>query len=288
MNRIPPLFDLGKRPLIMGIMNVTPDSFSGDGIMVSDDYVSAAVRQAINMMNDGADILDIGGESSRPGADPISVEEEINRTVPVIGAIREKLGGRIALSIDTTKPAVAEAAIISGVNILNDISGMNADDRLYKLAVDSGAYIVLMHNRSASDLVKKDVVVGGEYVAPDYTDVVADVISDLEKMVERAKLAGVPQNRIIVDPGLGFGKTVEQNLRLINEVDKIKRIGYPVLVGPSRKSFIGKVLNVSVSDRLEGTATAVAISAMRGADILRVHDVKSMSRVVKMMLAIVA
>jgi dihydropteroate synthase len=266
-----------KRPLIMGVINVTPDSFSGDGLMAHADYVAAATDQAARMIDEGADILDIGGESSRPGAIPISVEEEIRRTVPVISAIR-KTSGSCPIAIDTVKAAVAEAALKAGADIINDVSPLK-DPAMAPLAKKHDCHIILMHNRSDPKAIAQNRTIGGEYRAPEYTDVVEDVKRDLIEHAETALKAGIMKNKIILDPGLGFGKSVTQNFALVRHLQRLKDIGYPVLLGPSRKSFVGKALNSPVGERLEGTAALVAIATFLGTDIIRVHDVGFMARV---------
>jgi dihydropteroate synthase len=280
------LSELGKRPLVMGVLNVTPDSFSGDGVMKDGvDVLAVALARAEQMIRDGADILDVGGESSRPGFEPVNAKEEIRRVVPVIEALRLRFA-HVPVSVDTTKPAVAEAALDAGVCIINDISGERQDRAMLELAAHRGAYLVLMHNGSEVDAVVSDARLGGMYEACASHDIVADVRCQLTEQAERALATGVKRERILLDPGLGFGKTVEQNLRLINEMDKLVALGFPVLAGPSRKSFIGRTLDTLVGERLEGTAAVVAACVMRGAAVLRVHDVKEMARVVKMTAAI--
>jgi dihydropteroate synthase len=268
-----------KRPLIMGIVNVTPDSFSGDGLMTQGDFTGTAVALAEKMLEEGADILDIGGESSRPGAVPISTEEEIRRAVPVITAIRKQLGPDCVISIDTVKANVAAAALNAGVNIINDISAMRSDHEMASVAAKHGCPIILMHNRGNAEAVRRDTTIGGQYEAAAYGDIIEEVRRDLADRAEAAQRAGIARDKIILDPGLGFGKTVAQNLALIRHLDRLKALGYPVLVGPSRKSFIGQLLNKPVGERLEGTAALVAIAAFLGADIIRVHDVGFMTRV---------
>ena len=274
-----------SRPLIMGIINITPDSFSGDGLLLHADYVSQAVAQAQQMMADGADILDIGGESSRPGSAPVSAEEEIQRVVPVIAALKKALGTPL-IAVDTVKADVAERAIQAGASIINDISALGHDARMSEIVAHYGATVVLMHNRAAENAVSFDAKTGGQYDAPPYQDVVADVVRELEARVDFALKACVAKDKIILDPGIGFGKTPEQNLALISQLGRIKALGFPVLMAPSRKSFIGQVLDVPVDERLEGTAACVAVSVFLGADIVRVHDVKFMARVVKMAAAL--
>lgn len=269
------------RPLVMGIVNVTPDSFSGDGLLHAADYVAASVRQAQQMLDDGAHILDVGGESSRPGAEPVSAAEEIRRVVPVIEALI-KSGIAAPIAVDTIKAEVAEAALQAGATIINDISALQADARMASLVARFGAHVVLMHNASRADAVRRDATVGGEYKGAIEGDSVEVVRQDMARAADRAMQAGIAADKIMLDPGIGFGKTLEQNLALVNRADDLKRLGYPVLAGPSRKSFIGRALDLPVDSRLEGTAACVAIAALRGVDIIRVHDVQFMARVAKM------
>ncbi|MFA5041380.1 MAG: dihydropteroate synthase [Bdellovibrionales bacterium] len=272
-------------PLVMGIINVTPDSFSGDGLLHGDRYVEAALARAEQMVADGADILDIGGDSSRPGSVSVSTEEEIRRVIPVISAIKNKLG-TATIAVDTVKADVAELSLREGASIVNDISALAGDTRMSKVIVNHNASVVLMHNRAKAENVSRDEKIGGQYDAPKYEDAVTDVAHDLKSSVALALEAGIAKNKIILDPGIGFGKTPEQNLALIAQLDIIKTLGFPVLVGPSRKSFIGRILDTSVDERLEGTAACVAVSVMKGADIIRVHDVKFMTRIIKMTAAL--
>lgn len=303
-------------PLVMGIVNVTPDSFSGDGVMASraqsaqsaqsakdtqgangvtfvdQAVLDQAVAQAMRMLDEGADLLDIGGESSRPGFTPVSADEEIRRIEPVVRALR-KAGVRAPISVDTTKPEVACAALRAGADIVNDISGDNVDPALFSLVRESSARLVLMHNGAVNGLVSRDDRLGGMYLAQaqDHLQartIVERVLTGLKGMVERALAAGIAPERLILDPGLGFGKTVEENLCLLHALDRIVALGLPVLAGPSRKSFIGRTLDLPVSDRLEGTAACVAVCVLRGAAMVRVHDVKAMARVVRMTHAIAA
>jgi dihydropteroate synthase len=276
------VFDNNKKPLVMGVINVTPDSFSGDGVMAQGDHAKAAGELANRMIAEGADILDIGGESSRPGAAAISAEEEKRRVVPVIAAIR-KIAPSLPLAVDTVKAEVAAAALDAGATIINDISALAADADMAKLVAKRGTYVVLMHNRSNAGAVAYDAKIGGQYEAPGYANIVEDVAADLERRIAAARAAGIAANKIIADPGLGFGKTVEQNCALINRLDRLKaRLKCPILIGPSRKSFIGHALDQPVEGRLEGTAATVAIGVLRGADIVRVHDVGFMARVAAM------
>jgi dihydropteroate synthase len=269
---------------MMGVINLTPDSFSGDGI-AGDDLVARALTQAETMIRDGAAMLDIGGESSRPGAAPVSAEEEMRRTIPVIIAIRAKFPETV-IAIDTIKAVVADAALEAGATIVNDISALAADENMAALVSRRGARVVLMHNSSRPGDVTHDPRLGSQFEADEGGDIVAKVTRELMQRVDIARQAGVSADKIILDPGLGFGKTVAQNLALINHVDRFKDLGFPVLMGPSRKSFIGRVLDLPIDSRLEGTAAAVAICTLRGADIIRVHDVQFMARVARMTAAI--
>jgi dihydropteroate synthase len=275
-----------RHPLIMGILNVTPDSFSGDGLLTQKDYVAAATAQAERMLDEGADILDIGGESSRPGATLISAEEEIRRIVPVVEAIRQKRGDTAMIAIDTVKARVADAALQAGATIINDISALDGDPAMAAVIARHGCPVVLMHNRSHAEAVTQEARIGGQYSASSYSAIVEDVKRDLMASVGKARIAGIAGDKIILDPGLGFGKSVAQNLALLKHIGDIKELGFPVLIGPSRKSFIGKTLDLPVNERLEGTAATVALSAFLGADIIRVHDVKFMARAAKMAAAI--
>ena len=272
---------LGSRTLVMGILNLTPDSFSGDGLAAVEDPVDAALRQAERFLKEGADILDVGGESTRPGAAPVSAEEEAARVLPVIRALAERLPEAV-ISVDTSKASVAEAALEAGAHLLNDVWGLRADPRLGAVAARRDAPVILMHNRSTPNSAEVRARLGGRYVGVEYEDLLGEVTSELLESVALARQAGIPDENIILDPGIGFGKTVEQNLRLLNRLDAIRALGYPVLVGPSRKSFIGYTLDLPPDQRVEGTAAAVAVSILRGADIIRVHDVLAMTRVARM------
>lgn len=275
-------FDWRQRTYVMGILNATPDSFSGDGLLSDGDALERAVAQARSFHEAGADIVDIGGESTRPGAAVIGPEEEMRRIVPVIAAVRAALPG-IAISADTYRAAVAAAALDAGADIINDVWALRADPEMPALAAARGAAVILMHNRSRADAVETDRRAGASYAGAAYTDVVADVARDLRGLVDAAVAAGVGRDRIAVDPGIGFGKTVEQNLDLLNRIDVLKaEVGLPVLIGPSRKSFIGQVLDLPVEERLEGTAASIAAGVLRGADMVRVHDVREMVRIVRM------
>ncbi len=281
-------FVWGERAYIMGIVNVTPDSFSGDGLLGGageagaggEAVVDAAVQQALRMLDEGADILDVGGESTRPGGQPVDAQAEASRVLPVIEALRRETDAPI--SIDTYKASVARQALDAGADMINDVWGMAMDPELAPLAARRGVPVVLMHNRSKPRDAAQEARLGGRYVGVKYTDLLGDVIRELGALIEAAEEAGVARERIIVDPGIGFGKTVEQNLRLLNHLDALRVLGLPILAGPSRKSFIGYTLDLPPEERTEGTAAAVAMAVARGADIVRVHDVRVMARVARM------
>jgi dihydropteroate synthase len=276
----------GSRTYVMGILNVTPDSFSGDGILAKDDALHAAVEQARQFLADGADILDIGGESTRPGSAPVSVEDELERVIPVIQAISNEFPDAL-ISIDTYKARVAEAAFKAGAHILNDVWALRADPGLASVAADFGVPVILMHNRSNPASVEVRQQLGNAYLGSAYESLMEDVRRELLTSVDLALKAGVAESRIILDPGVGFGKTREHNLQLIDRLDEVRELGYPILLGPSRKSFIGFTLDLPPDQRVEGTAATVAIGIARGADIIRVHDVREMARVARMTDAIV-
>jgi dihydropteroate synthase len=270
----------------MGILNITPDSFSGDGLLPHSDLIEHALRQAEHFIKYHADILDVGGESTRPGSKPVTVQEEIDRVIPVIEALRTNFPESI-ISIDTTKAKVAQAGFESGAQILNDVWALRADPELASVAKNFNAPVILMHNRSNPASVEVREQLGNAYMGSEYQDLIEDVKRELLMSVEIAKKAGIEERHIVLDPGIGFGKTREHNLALINRLDQIRALGYPVLLGTSRKSFIGFTLDLPADQRVEGTAATVAIGIARGADIIRVHDVKEMSRVAKMTDAIV-
>jgi len=242
----------------MGIVNVTPDSFSGDGV----PDAGGAVEQGLRMVAEGADILDVGGESTRPGHGPVPASEELRRVLPVVTRLAREAG--VPVSIDTWKLEVAEAAVEAGATILNDVWGLQRSPGLAGLAAHHDLGLVVMHNQDGTE----------------YRDLVPDVIASLRQSVEAAQAAGVGVDRVIVDPGIGFGKTAEQNLVLLRRQEELRTLGHPILIGTSRKSFIGKLLDLPVEDRVEGTAATVAAAVLRGADIVRVHDVLAMKRVV--------
>ncbi|GJQ20597.1 MAG: dihydropteroate synthase [Bacteroidia bacterium] len=264
------VYDFSARSSIMGILNVTPDSFSDGGRYLS---VENAVARGLAMAEEGADFLDVGGESSRPGSDPVPAAEELRRILPVI----EGLAGKVAIpiSVDTWKAEVARRALEAGASIINDITAMTGDPEMIQVAAEYAEGIVLMHMKGTPQTMQKD---------PRYNDVVTEVKDFLARRAAEAKRAGIRQ--IFVDPGIGFGKSAKHNLELLRRLKDLCDIGYPVLVGPSRKSFIGAVLNLPPEDRLEGTAGAVAVSIMNGAAVVRVHDVRAMVRVARIVDAI--
>jgi len=279
----------GSRTYLMGILNITPDSFSGDGILAlsgAAGEVEAALQQAKEFLSYGADILDIGGESTRPGSEPVTAQEEAERVLPVIEAIKSELPEAL-ISVDTYKAKVAEAAFNAGAHILNDIWALRADPELASVAAAFRVPVILMHNRSNPSSVEVREQLGNAYIGSKYENLIEDVKRELLVSVDLAKKAGIEESHIILDPGIGFGKKREHNLELINRLDEIRTLGYPVLLGPSRKSFIGFTLDLPPDQRVEGTAATIAVGIVRGADIIRVHDVKEMARVAKMTDAIV-
>ena len=262
-------FRWGSRTYVMGVVNVTPDSFSGDGLGLD---VEAAVAQGRRFEEEGADILDVGGESTRPDFAPIPVEEELRRVVPVVRRLAAETA--LPVSIDTYKPEVAEAAIAAGAHLLNDVWGFRHQgdgERLARLAAQSGLPAVVMHNQRGRQ----------------FRDVIGDLLNGFRESIRIAREAGVPEERLVIDPGFGFGWDEAQNLEMLRRLAELRVLGRPVLIGTSRKSTIGKVLDLPVEERLEGTAATVAIAIANGADILRVHDVKAMVRVARMTDAIV-
>ena len=266
----PRTFAWGRRTYLMGVLNATPDSFSGDGLLAAADPVAAAVVQARRMVADGADLLDVGGASSRPGHEPVEPPEEMARVVPIIRAIVADLPA-VPISIDTTSPEVAAAALDAGAHLLNDVWGVADDPAMVRLAAARGVPIVLMHNR----------------VRPDYRDVVAEVVADLGAAVARALDAGVASDALIVDPGFGFGKTPEHNLALLANLDVLRTLVRPVLLGTSRKSTLGRLLDVSADQRVEATVATTVLGVMAGVDVVRVHDVRENARAARVADAVV-
>ena len=262
---------------MMGIINATPDSFSNDGLDSDDDPMRAAVELGRQFVADGAHLLDVGGESTRPGAAPVAAELELRRVKPVIQSLAAAVD--VPISVDTSKASVAEAALAAGASIVNDVWGLKRNGALADVVSAHGAALILMHNRSRIAEASRDRRLGGRYVESEYDELLADVCSELEESIALALDAGIADKKIILDPGIGFGKTVKQNRLLLNELGHFKELGYPLLIGPSRKSFIGYTLDLPPEDRMEGTAAAVAIGIARGADMVRVHDVRAMARV---------
>lgn len=260
-------FDTAHKCYIMGILNVTPDSFSDGGKF---NHLDAALRHTEEMIREGAAIVDIGGESTRPGHQVITDEEEISRVVPVIEAVKKHFD--VPVSIDTYKGAVAEAALQAGADLVNDIWGFKHDKRVAELTAKYGAACCLMHNRQEAV----------------YDDFQKDVVSDLEECVRIAREAGVAVDKIILDPGVGFGKTYEMNLEITNHVDILHQLGFPVLLGTSRKSMIGLTLDLPATDRVEGTLATTVIGVMKGCSFVRVHDIKENYRVIQMTEAILS
>lgn len=255
-------FTLGKRTLVMGILNVTPDSFSDGGRYNS---VEQALRHAREMVEDGADLIDIGGESTRPGHEPVSEEEELARVIPVVEALHRELP-HIPLSVDTYKAQVAREALQAGAHIINDVWGFKADGRMAQVAAEFGCPVILMHNRHDRD----------------YRDLLKDVAADLLECVEIARKAGVREDNIILDPGIGFAKDYTENLRVMRALDELVRLGYPMLLGTSRKRFIRTALDLPVDEVMLGTAATVALGIAQGCQIVRVHDVKEIKRTARM------
>ncbi|TEU02125.1 MAG: dihydropteroate synthase [Dehalococcoidia bacterium] len=259
-------FVWGRRTYVMGIVNVTSDSFSGDGLAYD---MAAAVNQAARMCRDGADIIDVGGESTRPGFQPVPADEEIRRTVPVIERLVREVD--VAVSIDTYKPEVARAALAAGAHLVNDVHGFHREPEVAAVAAELGVPAVAMHNQRGRE----------------FHDVIGDITVGLVESLRIARERGLPDERVIVDPGFNFGWTEEQALEMLRRLGELRTLGRPLLVGTSRKSTIGVVLGLPVEDRLEGTAATVALAIANGADIVRVHDVKEMVRVARMADAVV-
>ncbi|MFH1753680.1 MAG: dihydropteroate synthase [Candidatus Omnitrophota bacterium] len=257
--------DLGKRTYVMGVLNCTPDSFSDGGRFLAAD---AAFSHALKLAADGADIIDIGGESTRPGSMPVSADEELSRVIPVIRKLHGSLG--VPISIDTSKASVAREAIDNGASIINDVTGLRGDREMAHVAAECGVPLIVMHMKGAPRVMQ---------VAPIYKDLFAEITESLKRSIDTARAAGVDENNIIVDPGIGFGKTLAHNLLIIKELYRLKSLGRPIMIGLSRKSFIGEILNRAAEERLMGTASAAAISISNGADILRVHDVRKLKEV---------
>lgn len=270
------------RTKVMGILNVTPDSFSGDGLWGHDDTITHAITKARQFIHQGVDILDLGGESTRPGAAPVSLVEELSRVVPVVQAIHQEFPD-IIISIDTTKSEVAQAAIRAGASIINDVSGLLMDPEMIAVALEENVPVVIMHSQLGSGVQQFDRITP---LSTCGRSIDAEVTSDLDRMTIHAISRGLTRHHIILDPGIGFAKTPEQNLQLISNLDRIKALGYPVLLGVSRKSFIGHATGEPVEKRLAGSLAAAAVGVMNGAHIVRVHDVEETVQAMKVVDAI--
>ena len=269
------------KTLVMGIINATPDSFSGDGVYANSGTISAAVELAEAQLAAGADILDIGGESTRPGSDAVDANTEKLRILPVI----KEIAGRhpdAVLSVDTYRAEVAAVALDCGANLINDVWAAQADPEMAPLMAERGVPVILMHNRSRPNAVLSKERVGAEYIGAEYSHIVDDISAELSQVVDKLTDAKVSRRQIALDPGIGFGKSVDQNLALLKNLDVLKkRLNLPFVIGTSRKSFIGRILDLPIEERLEGTAATVAAGIMQGADIIRVHDVREMVRVAR-------
>jgi dihydropteroate synthase len=259
-------FTLGKRTLLMGVLNVTPDSFSDGGLFFDK---KTAIAHGLKMVEEGADFIDIGGESTRPGSKPLGLDEELRRVIPVIESLAKEVDAPI--SIDTYKSAVAKKAIEAGAQIINDISGLNLDPSLSQVAAKEDVPLVLMHIRGNPETMQKNI---------HYDSLFSEIIQYLRNSIQRAESAGVDPEQIIIDPGIGFGKTVEDNLLILKNLQEFKILGKPLLLGTSRKSFIGKILNADVTGRLEGTLSSIVVGALNGAHIIRCHDVLQAKRAI--------
>ncbi len=260
--------DFSKKTYIMGILNVTPDSFSEGGLYLDK---SAAIKRAIQMVEDGADIIDIGGESTRPGSEPVTIEEELRRTIPVIEVLAKE--DKVPISIDTYKSEVARRALDAGASMVNDISGLRFDPEMPNVVSEYKVPVVIMHIKGRPKDMQQN---------PVYEALIPEIMDYLREGIKIARQSGIPEDKIIIDPGIGFGKTFDHNLRIIKHLREFTFLEKPILIGPSRKAFIGKILgDVPPIERIEGTAAAVAVSIINGANIIRVHDVKEMVKVAK-------
>jgi len=269
MGRILELFgELGQRTLVMGIVNVTPDSFSDGGLYLQRER---AIAHALELVEQGADIIDVGGESTRPGAEPVPLEEELRRVIPVVEGIRKE--SDVCISVDTYKAEVAEAALAAGADMVNDVSALRFDGRMAEVIARWQAPVVLMHMRGEPRTMQQN---------PHYEDVISEIAEFLRERIAAAVAAGIPRERIIIDPGIGFGKRLEHNLEIFRRLGELKAKvqGQPLLIGPSRKSFIGELTGLPVEERLEGTIASVVAAILGGADIVRVHDVGQVKRAV--------
>ena len=259
-------YTLGKKTLLMGILNVTPDSFSDGGLFFDKEK---AISQGLRMAEEGADFIDVGGESTRPGSKPVGAEEELRRVIPVIEVLAKTV--KVPISVDTFKAAVAQKAIEAGAEIINDISGLHFDPSLARVAAKEGVPLILMHIRGTPETMQKDI---------HYDSLFSEILQYLSESVQRAESAGVDPHQIIVDPGIGFGKNLEHNLLIIKNLSELRSLGKPILVGTARKAFIGKILNADVNQRLEGTLSSIAAAVLHGAHIIRSHDVLQAKRAI--------
>ncbi|MCH9845395.1 MAG: dihydropteroate synthase [Alphaproteobacteria bacterium] len=273
-----------KNTLLMGILNITDDSFSNDGLAKASN--SKILQRVEDFLQAGAGILDIGGESTRPGASMISAEQEYQRVIPIIKAIHHHFPKAI-LSVDTMKAMVAEAAVQAGAHIVNDVTAGAHDPDMAKIVADKKSMMVLMHHSARIEAVEKDAKLGNSYQAIAQNDIMATVIQQLQVRIDAVCRAGVRREQLILDPGIGFGKTINDNLRIINQLDRLQTFGLPILLGASRKSFIGKTLGNVIDDRLMGSVVAAMVGQMRGADIIRVHDVAQTRQALTMLNAII-
>jgi len=267
-------FELGQRTWLVGVVNVTPDSFFNGGLYFEP---ARAIERALALAAEGADIIDIGGESSRPGSNPIPAKEEKKRILPVVEVLKQK--NDVLISVDTTKAEVAEAALAAGADIINDISAGRFDPRMLPVAARSGAGLILMHMKGTPRTMQ---------IAPHYDDVLGEVKGFLKERLEAAEACGVPRENVVLDPGIGFGKKLEHNLVLLNNLDAFADLERPLLVGISRKAFIGKILKLEAPDRLEGTIAAAIVSILHGASLIRVHDLQAVKRAVAVAEAIIS
>ena len=255
-----------SKTLVMGVLNLTPDSFSDGGLFTTKEK---ALDHCLKMINEGADLIDVGGESTRPGSDPLSINEELDRTIPIIEKIRSITD--CTISIDSYKSKVVEAALNVGANIVNDISGLTFDHNMAELISQKNAPIIMMHINGKPKIMQEN---------PRYDNLLKDILGFFSRQLELAQSVGIDSSKIILDPGLGFGKKVEHNFELIRKLPQICAMGFPVLVGPSRKSFIGEALNLPINDRIEGTMASITASVINGARIVRVHDIQKTRRTV--------
>jgi dihydropteroate synthase len=276
--------EIGKKTYVMGIVNLTQDSFSGDGLLKTRNPLEAALRQIEGFLKEGVDVLDLGAESTRPGAVQVSAEEEIAQLIPALSALRKE-GVSIPISIDTYKASVAKACLNEGAHIINDVWGFKKDPAMAATVAQHKATAVLMHN-VVRKMETQKTELGGRYLKVQYKDIVQTVKKGLSECIALAKAAGIPDERILIDPGIGFGKTTEHNLELLKKQQELLSLGYPILLGVSRKSFIGYTLDLQPEDRLEGSLAANAYGILHGASIVRVHDVKATIRLARMLDAI--